>query len=72
MDIILRYGKMGTSSVDSAVVQKLRKHEQTGRPLGSENFVVKLERIPDRMSRPKKAGRKPQKSIQKMGAERGK
>jgi putative transposase len=47
--------------VDSLVVEKMRKHEQTGRPLGSENFVMKLERILDRMLLPKKAGRKPKK-----------
>jgi putative transposase len=45
--------------VDSSVVEKMRKHEQTGRPLGSENFIIKLEKILDRMLRPKKAGRKP-------------
>jgi len=50
--------------VNALVVEKMRKHEQTGRPLGSENFVMKLERILDRMLRPKKAGRKPKKRTQ--------
>jgi putative transposase len=58
--------------VDTAVAEKMRKHEQTGRPLGSENFVVNLERILDRMLRPKKAGRKPKKEMQKRGSEHGK
>ena len=39
--------------------------KKTGRPLGSANFVVKLERILDRMLLPKKAGRKPKKKIRK-------
>lgn len=47
--------------VDFVSAQILRRHERTGRPLGSENFVAKLERILDRMLRPKKAGRKPKK-----------
>jgi hypothetical protein len=47
--------------VNDAVAEKMRKHEKTGRPLGSENFVVKLEKILDRMLRPGKAGRKPKK-----------
>jgi putative transposase len=46
---------------DITIAENMRKHEQTGRPLGSENFVLKLERILDRMLRPKKAGRKPKK-----------
>jgi len=58
--------------VDSAVAQKMRKHEQTGRPLGSDNFVVKLERILDRMLRPQKAGRKSKKRTQKTDSERKK
>ena len=47
--------------VDSEAAEKMRKHEKTGRPLGSENFVVKMEKILDRMLRPKKPGRKPKK-----------
>jgi|SRR3989304_2514968 len=55
--------------VDSLAVEKMRKHEQTGRPLGSEKFVMKLERILDRMLRPKKAGRKPKEKTRKMSSE---
>lgn len=50
--------------VDSALVEKMRKHEQTGRPLGSDNFVMKLEKILSRILKPKKAGR-PKKKIEK-------
>ena len=55
--------------VDSLVVEKRRKHEQTGRPLGSEKFVMKLERILDRMLRPKKPGRKRKEKTQQMSSE---
>ena len=54
-----------SEDVDSVLTEKLRKHERTGRPLGSGNFVVKLERILNRMLRPKKAGRKSNRTIQK-------
>ncbi len=46
---------------DITISEKMHKHEQTGRPLGSENFIIKLERILDRTLRPKKAGRKQKK-----------
>jgi len=55
--------------VDSLAVEKMRKHEQTGRPLGSEKFVMKLERILDRMLRPKKPGRKRKEKTQQMSSE---
>ena len=43
--------------VDSLVAEKMRRHERTGRPMGSENFVMKLEGILDRILRYGKAGR---------------
>ena len=36
-----------------------RHHERTGRPLGEDNFVAKLEGIVGRQLRPKPPGRKP-------------
>ena len=50
--------------VDSMMAERLRKHEHTGRPLGSEKFVLKLEKTLNRMLKPKKAGR-PKKKIRK-------
>ena len=38
---------------------RLQRHERTGRPLGAEGFVVKLEGIVGRLLRPKPGGRKP-------------
>lgn len=39
-------------------MEELRKHERTGRPLGSERFVKKLERTLDRILHKQKPGRK--------------
>jgi len=63
--------KFFEEAVDSVLAERLRRHEQTGRPLGSENFVVKLEKILDRMLRPKKAGR-PKNRIRKSDKKREK
>jgi len=52
--------------VDSVLVEKMRRHEHTGRPLGSDNFVMKLEGILSRMLKPKKAGRPKKKVPRKM------
>jgi hypothetical protein len=40
-------------------VRQLRQHETTGRPLGADRFVSRLERIVGRSLRPAKVGRKP-------------
>ena len=40
-------------------LRRLRRHERTGRPLGSEEFLVRLERLAGRPLRPGKPGRKP-------------
>jgi putative transposase len=39
-------------------VEELRKHLRTGRPLGDEAFVDRLEGLVERVLRPKKAGRR--------------
>jgi len=38
--------------------ETLRRHERTGRPLGNERFVARLERVLDRVLRPRKRGPK--------------
>lgn len=42
-----------------AALESLRRHERTGRPLGSEAFVTGLEDALGRELRPRKPGRKP-------------
>lgn len=44
---------------DEAAVAALERHGRTGRPLGDERFVKKLERRLDRELRPRKPGPKP-------------
>jgi putative transposase len=39
-------------------IDLLRKHERTGRPLGDDSFIEKLERLLDRRLRPEKPGPK--------------
>ena len=40
-------------------VEQIRYHERTGRPLGDESFINRLEEMLGRVLRPQKAGRKP-------------
>jgi len=37
--------------------EAMRKHENTGRPLGSEKFVSRLEKLLGRVLHPQKGGR---------------
>lgn len=53
---------LGTKKADagrSDVYALLRRHSRTGRPLGSEKFIKKLEVRTGRSLRPRRAGRKP-------------
>ena len=43
---------------EEAEVERLRRHERTGRPLGSDRFVKRLERLAGRLLRPQKPGPK--------------
>ena len=49
--------------VDNLIAERMLKHEHTGRPLGSEKFVLRLEKMLDIMLKPKKAGRPKKKEI---------
>ena len=44
-------------------VESLRKHERTGRPLGSPSFVGKVESMLKRTLRPGRPGPKPNKHL---------
>lgn len=46
----------GTSKEEE--VKKIRRHERTGRPLGGENFIKRLESLLGRCLRPRKTGPK--------------
>ncbi len=50
------------SAIDPEQQEVLRRHERTGRPLGSKRFVGKLERFLGRSLHPRKGGRPPKKN----------
>jgi len=52
--------------------EAIRKHENTGRPLGSENFITKLEKQLGRILHPKKGGRPKKAEKKKVKKKRGK
>ena len=41
---------------DSAELRELRRHNRTGRPLGSDEFITHMERATGRDLKPKKPG----------------
>jgi len=49
---------------EDRVIQTMRRHENTGRPLGDKPFVQRLEKLLDRRLLPGKAGRPPKKTKQ--------
>jgi putative transposase len=50
------YSTRNSSESERAV---FRKHERTGRPIGDETFIERLERLLDRRLKPRKPGPKP-------------
>ncbi|MDI6753369.1 MAG: hypothetical protein QME78_03130 [Thermodesulfobacteriota bacterium] len=48
--------RYGVATEDEA--KKLQQHERTGRPLGNEQFVMRLEQLTGRMLRKRKPGPK--------------
>ena len=43
-------------------IKMLQQHERTGRPLGSDGFLIRLEKSIGRLLKPKRPGRKPKKA----------
>jgi putative transposase len=52
------WSKFLTDYPEEAEIELLKKHERTGRPLGSQVFVKKVETLLGRFLQPQKAGRK--------------
>jgi putative transposase len=46
---------------DEEVSAKFRRHEATGRPMGSDSFIARLEALVGRLLRPQKRGPKSKK-----------
>lgn len=59
LDLVPNWRAVLEQDVPEESVRELRRHETTGRPLGGDRFVTRLERIVGRSLRPAKAGRKP-------------
>ena len=57
LDIFGPWDKFLETEPDAAVLEKLRTHSRTGRPLGSERFVKRMEKKLGRMLAPQKGGR---------------
>ena len=49
--------RLARDPTDEKERELLRRHQRTGRPLGGERFIDKLERIVGRKLRPQKPGR---------------
>jgi putative transposase len=56
------WGDFLAEAISPAELDDIRKHEQTGRPLGDVSFVSQMEHLLGRELRPRKPGRKPKKS----------
>ena len=60
--LLERFGEWGellATGLDDEEADLLRLHERTGRPLGSPEFVARLEKLLNRALAPRKPGRKP-------------
>ncbi|MBF0632720.1 MAG: transposase [Magnetococcales bacterium] len=64
LELIPDWSLFLANRLDDETMETLRRHEQTGRPLGSELFLDKLETQLKRILKPKKPGRKPVKPDQ--------
>ena len=62
LDLVPNWRAVIAQDVPEETVRELRQHETTGRPLGADRFLTRLERIVGRVLRPAKAGRKPKAS----------
>ncbi len=58
LEMVGDWRKFLSLRTDAKSVELLQAHERTGRPLGSDRFVAKLERRLKRVLRPGKPGRK--------------
>ncbi len=53
-----RWAQSLSADPDEEIIRALHRHEATGRPVGSDRFLQRLERIVGRVLRPRQAGRK--------------
>ena len=60
---IMDWSQLLTTEPDEEDTDRFRAHQRTGRPMGSEKFILELERVVGRRLRPGRAGR-PKKRVQ--------
>ena len=53
-----RWAKHLSADADQETIRQLHLHEATGRPVGSDRFLARMERIVGRLPRPRRPGRK--------------
>jgi len=58
LELVNDWHRFLSSCDEEAVLDRIRRHESTGRPLGGKSFVDYLERLLDRPLTPQKPGRK--------------
>ena len=58
LELVPRWGRHLSGDPDEETVRRLRRHEGTGRPLGGERFLQRVEKIVGRLLRPQRPGRK--------------
>jgi putative transposase len=58
LDLVPRWASHLSADMDEPTIKQLRSHESTGRPLGNERFLKRMEKAVGRSLRPGKPGRK--------------
>jgi len=58
LKLVPRRAKYLSSDTGAEAIRRFHRHEATGRRVGSDWFLARLERIADRLLRPQRPGRK--------------
>ena len=58
LDPVPSWAEHLSAAADEEMIRRLRRHGTTGRPVGGERFLMRLEKIVGHLLRPRKAGRK--------------
>jgi putative transposase len=70
LDRVPDWGAFLSGGREGELDMKLRNHQSTGRPLGSDDFVEEMERRSGRRLRPGKAGRPRREPARDLGRRR--
>ena len=68
LQVVGDWRKFLSEPIAPEAAEQLQAHERTGRPLGNEGFVIKLEKRLQRVLRPRRPGRKPKAARRRPGA----